>query len=884
MRLPFGSLRSTVLCLVALALLPAAGLIYTQTESRREAAVQQAKTGGRDLARTAAREFDKTVTSAAVLLKTISNLPQVRQFQAALCKPTLVEALESNPSFSNLGLVDATGKRICAAIEDAGGNAEIQLGDRPYFQEAMKRNTFWVGEYQLGKVTGEAVVTFAHPVRDDDGKPQGVLYAIIDLTALVDVAASQSLPPGTVVALFDRRGTVLARNEDGSRWVGRTVTWLPQAMNALEGNQHADLRLKEKDGDKYHFVRRLGAGTGEPGLLVSATVPLASVTRAADEELRTGLILVGLALLLTVFLVWISSSMFLVRPVRRMIEEFRLVEAGELREPGKPVTRRGEIGELADALERMVAGLQRRRRQRDRVLDALRQTAASLTAALDATQDGIFTLDDAGTILRVGPAALGTFRTEEGALVGADFATVLLAPKSGDTFREALEAARDDEESDLLPPRTELQALRSDGSALPLECTTTRIRGEGPERHTIYVRNLTHEKALTAQFLEAQKLEAVGRLAAGIAHDFNNALTVINGYGQLLEASVEEDSEIREYLARVRHAGLQAAGLVRRILSFSRGQGRAPVRRDINTLVEQVTKLLPPLVGEDVRVTKRLDESACWAELDPGQFEQLAANLAVNARDAMPSGGELTIATGRAVRKDDEGNERDFAVLQIEDTGVGIPEEIRDRIFDPFFSTKPEGMGTGLGLASCREIMHQHQGELEFDGGPEGGTIFRAYFPACEAPKHVLPADAPTVAQAGPSGTERILLVEDDPGVRELAYQVLRDRGYEVVRATDGEEALSVLAARRAEPFDLLVTDVIMPRLGGVELADGLAQEQPELPILFTSGYADQKTLAPALARPLTGLLPKPYATDQLARHVRRLLDQAARARAAGQS
>lgn len=869
--LPFHNLRSTVLLLIFLALVPAAVFIIAHTNDRRAAAIEQAEQQQREFARRAATEYGKTLATASVLLKTISSMSAARSFDGARCRATLVEALQANPGFNNIGLVNADGQRVCAAVASEG---EVDLADRPYFQGAMETNEFFVGEYQLGRVTDNAIVTFAHPIRNERGEATGIVYALVDVTALVDVASPKDLPAGTILSLFDRRGTVLARTEDDGRWVGTTVHWVADAFAALAGQPETDLRTTDRKGtEKVHVIRQIAHDKRGSGLYVSASVPIAVVTRAADTALTTGLLIVGALALITFGLAWFTSSFMLIRPVRRLIEEMHLLEAGELREPHAPVASQGELAELADAFERMVAGLQRRRAQRDRVLDALRGSHASLQAALEATQDGIFALDAGGTILRASSTAGTTLGLASTELEGRPFADAVLAPTSRARFEEAVRTADADPEGrPLLAPRTELRGVRGDGATVPLECTVTRVAGDGPDAYTLYMRDLTREKALTAQFLKAQKLEAVGQLTAGLAHDFNNALTVIRGHGQLLESELPESAtDARASLGRIRHATLQAAALVKRTLLFSRRDDRPAQVIDVAQHIRRLMEFLPPLVGEHVAIRTDLQSEACGVRMDPGHLEQLLSNLAVNARDAMPSGGHITLRT--AIEQDALAEHAGpCLVLEVSDDGDGIAAKDLPHVFEAFFSTKPAGEGTGLGLSSCREIVRLAGGSIEARSEPGAGTTIRVVLPgATEGPTEApVPEDD---AARLPGGDERILLAEDDPGVRELTFIVLRSFGYDVVRATDGEEAAALFRAAEAEgrPFDLLVTDLVMPRLDGETLADELAATHPDLPILYCSGHASR---ADALGGALRDFLAKPYGTHELLRKVRALLDR----------
>ena len=383
------------------------------------------------------------------------------------------------------------------------------------------------------------------------------------------------------------------------------------------------------------------------------------------------------------------------------------------------------------------------------------------------------------------------------------------------------------------------------------------------------------------QLTQSQKMEAIGQLAGGIAHDFNNLLTIIIGRLQLLRQSLSSSSSLGEELAVVEKAGFRAATLTRQLLAFSRKQILQPKVLDLNGVVSEVVPMLKRLIGEDVEFTTRLDPALGRINADPGQLEQVLMNLAVNARDAMPAGGRLTIETAN-VELDAAFTTRHLgsspghhAMLVVSDTGIGMSRETQPRIFEPFFTTKEVGKGTGLGLATVYGIVKQHQGYICVESKLGLGTTFRIYLPRVAAPAEPLPASAAAGRPAG--GKETVLLVEDEMEVRDVARAMLEMIGYTVLEAQDVDDALRI-AERRATPLDLLLSDVVMPRMTGPELAGRISETHPEARVLYMSGYPDAAISHHGALKAGVSLLHKPFTPDSLARMVREVLSASPRA------
>ncbi|HET8833674.1 MAG TPA: ATP-binding protein [Gemmatimonadales bacterium] len=397
-----------------------------------------------------------------------------------------------------------------------------------------------------------------------------------------------------------------------------------------------------------------------------------------------------------------------------------------------------------------------------------------------------------------------------------------------------------------------------------------------PQYLLMYLRDITERKSLEDQLRLAQKMEAVGQLAGGIAHDFNNLLTAILGSTELLLASTEADDPRRDDVQEIGRAAHRASGLVRQLLAFSRKQVMRPRLVNLNAIVREMGGMLRRLVGE--RITLRLDLDPALGDVtaDPGQLEQVIANLGVNARDAMPHGGTVTIATANVSRvgltgaSDDGVPPGPLVAMTVKDTGIGMDEQVLAHLFEPFFTTKELGRGTGLGLATVYGIVRQSGGQIQVTSRPGQGSTFTLYFPRIEDTTGARQVAA-SVPEPAPGGTETVLVVEDEEAVRHLVCRVLRAKGYRVLEAPNAESALLVAGSTPA-PIDLLVTDMVMPGMGGSTLAAELVAVRPAMRVLFITGYAPEAVERRGRLPDASGLLEKPFSADQLARRVREIL------------
>jgi signal transduction histidine kinase len=385
---------------------------------------------------------------------------------------------------------------------------------------------------------------------------------------------------------------------------------------------------------------------------------------------------------------------------------------------------------------------------------------------------------------------------------------------------------------------------------------------------------------LQQQIIESQKMEVLGHLACGVAHDFNNLLSVIMCTSDLMMLDIKPGDPLARQVEEIQHASLRAKGLTEQLLIFGRKKTVPFEVLDLNEVVDAMNKMLRRLVNENIELSIVPGKHIGRFKADAGKVGQVLMNLVVNARDAMPQAGKLMIGTynvsldEKYVAKHSGVAPGDYVMLAVSDTGTGMTDEVKKRLFEAFFTTKAQGKGTGLGLATCQAIVNQCGGHIEVSSEVGQGSTFKIYFPRVDQPLTLSSSASPFSAYSLPRGTEILLLVEDDPSVRQLACLVLENQGYRVLRASSGLEGIRVAQELKDQVIDLVITDVIMPRMGGREMAELIRKGMPRVKLLFTSGYPDDTADDPGFPTPSVAFLAKPYTPAQLARRVRGLLDE----------
>ena len=734
-------------------------------------------------------------------------------------------------------------------------------------RQVMETGRPAVSGVYVGVTAMRPLVSIEVPVKRQDGFIPYILSLHPPADSFAATIARLRLPEGWVATIYDQNGTIVSRNIDPARHVGEPA--LPGLLAALQSGKEGVSRKVSREG-----VPLLAAQARIPptGWSVMLGVPLESITGPAiDEVLRT------LAEAAAVLLVGLALALLLARQVTRPMAALRSLAAAGATDPDRVLAAPGTGLDEADEVVMALRDAERRRRESERQREQAERFARRI---FETSQDVMFVTDGYGTFREVSPSVR--------AVLGYDPAEMVGRSGSDFTFPDDLEATR--AEIRAAKRGRAIRNFRSrylhrDGHVVPMDWMA--VWSEADRSLFFIGRDMTESDRREAELRQAQKMEAVGQLTGGVAHDFNNILMIIQANVEAMEEEPALAPDLRRRIDGIGRAAGRAAGLTRQLLAFSRKQALSPRATDINALVAETARLLARTLGARIEIGLELAADAWPVEIDRGQLDAALVNLALNARDAMPAGGRLTIATRNATLTEagaralaapaTDVRAGDYVVLSVTDTGTGMSPEIRDKVFEPFFTTKELGRGTGLGLSMVYGFIRQSRGHVEIESAPGEGTTFRLWLPRSAAEGEM--AADPGARAGGRGGPERILVVEDDDLVRSGVVTLLRSLGYVSLEAADAAQGLAVLEAAGkdgAPPVDLVLTDIVMPgAMTGRGLAEEVARRFPGVRLVFMTGYSELgQQASPAQAfGPDARLLLKPFRKADLARTLREALE-----------
>ncbi len=880
-----ASLRFLLLGVVILALAPLFVLTFFTAARNRAAAGRDFEQHALQFAEIVSLQEREMMERGRSILLSMSEAAEIRAMVGAApsaprpedvrrADEYLARQLRLHPEYLNLGFADITGRVWCSALPLP---EIVNVSDRDYFRRAVAEKGFGVGVYQVGRITGKPAINLGQAVLDPQGDVVGVVYLASDLR-ITDQFSGQmhvSLPDAVAVTILDRNGVILVRHPGESRAVGTRAQEIALIKDGLPQG-HGIAHGVDSTGTRYlHVFSRVSGGVRSGDAYVLLTFPEEEAYRQINAELRRYLLTLAAVAAAAILLGYLAIVTVVLRPARSLLRATDRLTAGDLTARAGPPYGGGEVGALSIAFDRMAVALQERQEERDRAEAALRVSEANYRSLVNEAPYGIVRADVNGRLLEVNPAAVKMF--------GYDSEEELKRVNTKDLYCDPEERA--DLLKDLLKKKTATErsgfkCMRKDGSIITIRLAARWVLDDSgkPLHIDAVVVDETERHHLEQQLAQAQKMEAVGRLAGGIAHDFNNLLGVILGHSDLMLQDLGPDAPNMAALREVRDAAAHGAALTRQLLGFSRLQVTQPAVLDINTPVANVRRILERLIGESYTLQVEAGSGLPAVCIDPIQVEQVVMNLVINARDSMPAEGVITLTTA-AVKFTDStvvvGGDMppgEYVCLAVRDHGVGIAPEVRPYIFEPFFTTKESPRDTGLGLAIVFGIATQAEGFVRVQSEVGKGTIVEVFLPLCRRAPAPAPA-APRQADSWLRGSETILLVEDEEALQLLLSTVLSRAGYRVMSARNAPQALT-LAGHGVEGIDLLVSDVIMPGMGGRELADRLLSRRPELKVLFISGYPNDALGTVGSPGAELAFLTKPFTADELLRKVRETLDR----------
>lgn len=820
------------------------------------------------MARTVAARLDERVRTADALMVgvALNVLPvdTARAHNDSVLQRVLVS---SEGRYGNVVVIDSNGTLVGTAAANARLHMERgAYADRGYFINAQKYRRFVVGEIRRSQVLPDSawVVVLARALLNGKGEFRGLVSTAVLLDSLIAGVDTLGSVGGTpLITVIDTSGMVLARSLNGKAFVGQRKfePGFPRDSEGVLTTAGLDSVVRLTSFTQTHAAP----------WQVNAGVPLAIITAHSRRIELQDLSLVLLAVGLTAWLGF-RIGQGITRPIESLADDARAVARGEV-STRTTVTGPREVALLGDAFNQMAETVERRNA-------SLADSERRYRLLFDSNPLPMWAWDaETMRITAVNEAAIEHYGHTRETFLSLRIVD-LLDPTEHTRFNAAqIPFAESRHDPGVWMHRT------ARGDTVEMEVITTSSRRLGRDSWLSVGIDVTArrvaERALAVseeQLRQSQKMEAIGAFAGGISHDFNNLLTGMLGYCDLALDELDEHSSVHVDVSEIRALAMRGADLTRQILAVSRKQVVRPTLLDANETVRGLDRLLRRLIGEHIQLDTILGEDVGIIFADVGQLEQVLLNLTANARDAMPSGGTLRIETRQVVDASATtfglSAGKEWVMITVTDTGHGMSEEVQRRVFEPFFTTKERGKGTGLGLALAYAMVDQGGGAIRVESKVNVGTTFRLFFPvALDNVSNARPSE--TNDTLG-DGTETILLAEDEPSVRAVAAAALERRGYRVLTAPDGEAALA-MAKAYPEQIDLLLTDAVMPRMNGRELAIRVTELRPTIRVLFASGYTDDASLLHGIRTDELSFLHKPFTAVELVRRVRSVLDEPVR-------
>jgi len=864
------SIRTHLLILFAIMMVAPFGIIVHSSLTQRDYQENEAKFLTSRLSDQVASEISGFSASTELLLSTLSKLEIVQKRKVHAVHNLLADIIKQYPSYSNLLLLDKSGNLWASAIPFT---KSLSYAERRHVKNALLTGKFSSSEFTIGKLIGKPIFAFALPITDDSGQVNGVAIAAFDLANFTRILKGLKYEKDTTIVLVDHHGTILYN------------ALYPDLIGKAERNDLFARMAAGPDQSSFNAVGSIGtyriisyrklklAHEQTPYMYVRAAIDHDTALKSANRGLYVNVVLMTAIMLLMLGCATFFANKYLINKIDALQNASRQFAKGNLDVRVSGLVEGGELGELGRTFDAMARSLSEDIAARKQTEMSLLESEAQLQGAVLNSPFPIMLHAEDGEIILLSHSweEITGYSHEDIPNVfewtrrayGNDFESVEKNIKQLFELTHRVDVG----ENRITTKNGNIRIW--DFSSAPIGCLP-----DGRRLVISMAKDVTEHHGLEEQLVQAQKMEAIGTLAGGVAHDFNNILTVIDGYGAMLQTYVKNDPKALSMLEQILASSHRAGEMTSQLLAFSRKQQLELKTVNLNEIIHGLEKSLRRLIGEHIDCRVHVTMSPLFSVADRSQIEQVIINLAVNARDAMPNGGKLVISS-EEIEIDNYSSgihhidvQGRFGVITVSDTGSGMSPEIQRKIFDPFFTTKEVGKGTGLGLSMAFGIIKKHNGFINVYSEVENGTVFKMYLPLTENKQSIT---TECIAELPPSGNECILLAEDDPAILHMLKGLLEDYGYFVYTASDGLAAIQVFLENQ-ESIKMVITDVIMPAKNGREVFEKVTSINPAIPVIFMSGYPAEIMNQENLAGHDINYLTKPINPKTLLKKIRELL------------
>ncbi len=864
------SIKVQLFIIVLIVALPAVGIIINSGIQQRRYSAEDALRETQKIADTLATEQNHIIDSTRQLCIALSQIPEVKDQDKSKIQDILSQIVKLSPQYANIFIADLSGNVWVSAVPI---DKAISVSDRRYFKNSLLRRKMSSGEYIISRTAKKATFNLGYPIKDNKGVSSNIICVAISLENYRKIFKMFDLPKGASFSMLDYAGVVLARAVDPEKYIGtQTSKEILEQMKNGPDEQTSEGTSSIQGDRRIQTYRKLRLeGEEEPYMYIRVGIPINSLMSQANTALYNNIIVYSAFLIIACLLSWFISKRYITDRVQALKVSSKLLADGDLSVRVSSKVRGGELGSLGQSFDIMAQKLSEREKD-------LAASERFLSAVIDTEPECVKIVKADLTLSMMNRAGLEMIQADSFEQVKDQNILSLIAPEHQEIFKRTVDTAM---QGRAIMLRFEIIGLK--GRHLWMEIHVVPFRNENDEIISVLgiTRDITEQmqaesqnKNLFEQLLQSQKVESIGRLAGGIAHDLNNLLTPIIGYAELLKKEFDENSIGNQRVKNILLASDKAKNLIQQLLSFSRRQVLNVTPTDMSQLVLSFSDILRRTIRENIEIELNLTKQKVHVSVDKNQIEQVIMNLMVNAQDAITTNGHICVETA-AVKLDESytklhagvtpGN---FLMLSISDNGVGMDKETQQHIFEPFYTTKGVGHGTGLGLSTVHGIVTQHGGSVWMYSEQGIGTTFKIYLPIIDEYSEKAAEDTELDCTVIHSNI-RILLVEDENMVRNMTKELLESYGFEVLAAESPKQALKLMEFNKV---NLILSDVIMPEMSGPDLFEVLKQTHPNLRVVYMSGYSANLVAKNSVMEDGAIFIQKPFTSIELIQKINSIL------------